>query len=539
MPSPHRSLPVAVAAALLLVLGALAPSLVAGQGTPVAMPGAAPSDATYEASDCPFTVPRAFSEGDSLTCGFVDVPLFHDDPDGERISLFTVLLSSTGDDPRDEPLVFLAGGPGQGASSQLSGFLPGSDLYGDLLDAQDILLVDQRGTGYSEPALFCPTDGGPTIPLLDEGGDGPATTATPAPVDPDLDTTGAESVEALGECRDALVDDGIVLEAFTSAESAADINDIRSAMGFHQVDIYGVSYGSRLGLVLLREYPEIVRAAVLASVLPPQVNQFGDQVIAFDDALDQAFALCADDPDCAETYGDLSALFDETVEQLNEEPIEVDLVDITTGQPRGTELLDGSIFTFVVYETLFVSPLLPLLPELITAANAGDGAPFGLVLSVLSTALTSGFASGMLYTVNCIEEVPFAPVDETEALLDDEDIRPALVEDETFNTVGEFADACAVWDVAAGDEIENEPVTSDVPTLLMSGQFDPITPPSHGELAAETLPNSFVVELPAVGHDPVASAGGCGFEIMLAFLGDPETEPDTACTDDLEVEFRT
>ncbi|HEV2528494.1 MAG TPA: alpha/beta fold hydrolase [Thermomicrobiales bacterium] len=319
--------------AFALVLSGLVPSFARAQGTPEATPANLESSATYATAACPFPVPESFVEGESLECGFLTTPLVHVNPDGEQIRLFVTRLVSTATDPMDTPLVYLAGGPGQGGSTQLPAYLPGAPLQ-PLLELQDVILLDQRGTGFSEPSLFCPDEAGPSIPGLTP----PATAtlaATPqAGATPESGSglaAPADPLQRLVDCRASFAERGIDLTAFSSAESAADVNDLRVALGYDQVDLYSVSYGSQLGLVVERDFPSIVRAAILGSPLPPAANRFAGQVIAFDQSLASAIAQCEADPACAAANPDLSANFDRAIERLNADPLEVALVDPVTG----------------------------------------------------------------------------------------------------------------------------------------------------------------------------------------------------------------
>lgn len=526
-----------------IIAGGVVPSLAGAQGTPAATPANLESDATFETDACPFPVPDPLVEGQSLECGFLTTPLRHAEPEARQIRLFVIRLVSPNSEKLETPPVFLAGGPGQGGSSQLTGFLPEAPLA-PLVDLRDVILIDQRGTGFSEPGLYCPADAGPGIPGLTPEEDGTPTAGrpeegtpaagTPRPAaTPDVASLfgGDVPVEQLEACRASFDEQGIDLTAFSSAESAADINGLRVALGYDRVDLSGVSYGSRLGFVVERDFPSIVRAAVLASPAPPRTDRFSGQVGAFDQSLDRAIDQCEADPDCAAANPDLGANFDRAVEQLAARPLDVDLVDPTTGQPLASLPMDGDVFMFAVYQGLFIAPFVPMVPSLITGAVNGETEPFGVILGVAYSSVQSTIATGLQNTSNRAEEYPFV---DPEAV---NEVRDTLADSDLFNVVAAYEEIRGVWDVPAAHPVETEPVVGDVPTLVISGEFDPVTPPGYGELAVETLANGYAVELPGQSHDPAGFAGPAGVQLIVDFLSDPTRRPDTGAVERNRVDF--
>ncbi len=523
--------------ALALIVCGFAPTAASAQGTPAATPANLESEATFATEPCPFPVPDPLVEGESLECGFLTTPLLHADPDGEQIRLFVIRLASPASEKLETPLVYLAGGPGQGGAGQLTGFLPEGPLY-PIVEQQDVILIDQRGTGFSEPGLFCPTDAEPGIVGLTSQENSTPAAATPQPESTSEAASilvGGFSEQQVGDCRSSFETQGIDLTAFSSAESAADINDLRVALGYDQVDLYGVSYGSALGLVIERDFPSIVRAAVLGSPAPLQVDRFNGQVVAFDQSLDEAIAQCEADPDCAAANPDLSENFDLAVEQLNAEPLDVELVDPTTEESLGSFSMDGELFMFAVYEGLYIAP--SIVPSLITGAVNGETDSSGAILGVAYSVIQSSIATGLNHTINCTEEYPF--VDSEEEILPgaENDVRDSLANSEQFNVVMMYDEICGLWDLPAADPVEAESVVSDVPTLILTGEFDPITPPGYGELAVETLENGYVIEIPGASHDPVGLAGPAGVQLIVDFMADPSQRPDTSVVEQNQVDF--
>jgi len=284
----------------------------------------------------------------------------------------------------------------------------------------------------------------------------------------------------------------------------------------------------------MRDFPDAVRSAVLASPLPLQENVVAGQIISFDAALDQLFAACADDPGCDQAYPDLDASLTSAIEQLVDEQDALDTENPLTGAPAEITV-DGATFVSTVYVAIFIGPLLPLVPALINGVVSGQNfvletlAPFTLIF-------TEGVSLGANYVYNCNEEFSFTDAAEVADLVEGSDVRPELADGDFAGSLETF-EICDAVDVEPAEREENRAVASEVPALILVGEYDPITPPVYGEVAAETLPNSYQVVFPGVGHDPVSTAGSCGLEIIAEFLEEPGEEPDSSCVDELELEF--
>lgn len=487
--------------------------------------------ASFAEAECPYGEPEGLSEGEDYACGYLEVPEFHGEPDGDTIALLVTILPSTGDDPADEPLVVLAGGPGQGGEVLLPSFVGSGPLsQAALLERQDVILLDQRGTGFSRPALTCPGDLA-VVGLPDSATPEAGATPEAEPVAPVVEVPDAEFA---ANCRDELETAGVDLQAYNTDENAADVNDLRAALGYDQVDLYGISYGSRLALEVLRDFPEAVRGAVLSSPFPPDADQFAGQIVSFDAALREVFARCGDDPDCAEANPDLEQAFSDAVASLGERPIDLTVQNPLNGESVDVSV-DGDLFIQTIYLSVFIGLLLPVVPALITSVVAGETTVLETVLPIV-VASSGGISTGMFLSVTCQDEVPFTTAEQTEQTIAAADVLPDLADGEFSGGLDIYA-LCEEWGVEPAPDEQAEAVESEVPTLILTGEFDPITPPAYGELAAETLPNSFVVELPGLGHDPASLGGDCPLSIVTAFLADPEAEPDTACAADLEVDF--
>jgi pimeloyl-ACP methyl ester carboxylesterase len=396
------------------------------------------------------------------------------------------------------------------------------DLYfGPFLAQRDLILVDQRGTGYSQPALDCPQ-------------------LTQAEIDAlPLDLTAAESDQrsnaALLACRDQLVKDGVNLAAYTSAESAADFNDLRQVLGYSQWNLYGISYGTRLALTIERDYPQGLRSVVIDSVLPPQVDLIDTQPDNTARALNQLFDACAADPACNAAYPNLRTVFFDTAKKLDASPVtvKINLPDVGIAGLTGKQvdsLVNGDSFISAIFQAMYITSYLPELPQVIYQASQGNLDPVAQI-SVVFMGSDKDFSWGMYASVKCYEETPFS----SEAkLAADLQAHPELGGSQG-TAQGPF-DLCQGWNIPPAPALEDQPVKSDVPTLVLSGQFDPVTPPAWGQLATSTLSKGIFVQIPAAGHGSSLTEL-CPRRLALSFFVDPSTAPDIACTKDMQATF--
>ncbi|NJN99513.1 MAG: alpha/beta hydrolase [Anaerolineales bacterium] len=239
--------------------------------------------AAFESTECTFEFPIAqyLSPGSlGFKCGYVTVPEQHRDPDGPTIRLAVAILPSTAENPAPDPLFMAQGGPG-GSSLEL---FPLFMLNNPIREERDIVIFDQRGTLYSEPNLLCPE--------LDK--------LTKETLELDLSKEEGEklSQEAYQACGDRLTGAGVNLSAYNSLENAADVNAVRAALGYEQINFYGVSYGTLLGLHTMRDFPEILRSVVLDAVVPAQGSFLNQTARSANRAFKEVIQLCADDSGC-------------------------------------------------------------------------------------------------------------------------------------------------------------------------------------------------------------------------------------------------
>jgi len=458
----------------------------------------------FESSSCMFEMPNGAEEGVDVICGYVTVPEEHDNPDGPKIQLAIAIIKSKSSNPKPDPLFMAQGGPGGSTiDTYAKRLLTDSRLRTD----RDIVLFDQRGTLYSKPNLMCKEIDQLILDTIEK------------------DLTDAESEaldqEAMSACHMRLTKQGINLSIYNSLENASDIYSVWQALGYDQINLYGVSYGTLLALHTMREYPEILRSVILDGVVPPQTNFILESAKSQDRSFHLMFESCKKDPSCSKAYPDLENVFYQVVGDLNINPAEVPMKDPDSNNSYNA-VIDGDSFLKGLFQMLYVSDLIPALPHMIYDALEGRFDFFGRIMSILVFDRTMSY--GMYYSVLCAEDSDFDPADQ-----DLNGVHPEIARTES-RSPSEFLAICKLWNVEPLSPNVDQPVTSIIPTLILSGNFDPITPPIYGEIVESSLNNSYSYTIPTGGHGQ-AFEGECQDNIILSFLEDPTITPNDICVE--------
>ena len=458
-----------------------------------------------EAADCRFEIPK----GRSVECGYLTVQADRAQPGGRTIRLHYAVFSSEADDPEPDPVVYLAGGPGSSALGRIS--FSSDQFFAPLIAARDLVVFDQRGTGFSEPSLNCPE-------YLDMVHRNLNTSLT-------VEEEAEQVTVALAECRERLSRVGIDVAAYNSAENAADLNDLRVKLGYDKWNLFGISYGTKLALTAMRDYPEGIRSAVLDSTYPLEVDGYVTRLPHVDGALDLLFRACASQRPCDMAYPDLGGALFDLARDLDESPARYVLTNPFTDE-RYLTALNGDGFIGFVFQSLYVTDLVRVLPALIDDVRRGelDGLKAIQAHFLADLDLSS---IGMHYSVQCVEEAPFTSA---EALESSALQYPEL---QGLSDREPILDICELWRTTSAGPAENQAVLSDIPALVLAGEYDPITPPRWGRAVAANLANGYFFEFPGVGHGASIS-GDCPLGIMLAFLDSPEKSPDASCIAGME-----
>lgn len=442
-----------------------------------------------------------------LRCGTFTVPELHAEPDGNQIKLPVVVIKSASQNPASDPLVMLQGGPGGSAIREFfstivrSGFSPGDD--------RDIILVDQRGSLLAQPSLTCPEYRETAIRHIQSGLMGEAAEQ--------------ERLAANAACRERLAGAGINLAAYNSVENAADIAALPRALGYVDYNLYGKSYGGLLAQHIVALYPRGVRSVILDGAIP-RAGKFALRRNAnFQQALQKVADACAADELCDNDYPDIQNRFIALVNALNASPAPMTITTrsltevITLNAPLTGEALLSTIYT-MMYDSYGISRL----PRLMDLVEKGDLDYLTRLRERFELQVLNETTIGMFNSIFCSEEANFT---EDEAKAADADLRPEL---QVFRSAREILATCKQWNVPLlGDDVHTA-AQSDIPVLVLNGEFDPLTPPEFDAQAAAGFSNATQVLFRYKGHGQ-APGNACAASLIANFLNAPATQLDAKC----------
>ena len=458
---------------------------------------------TSEGNACPAELQNL-----DLQCLLFAVPVDRNDPESGVIDISVVIRPGRAGSSLP-PMAVLQGGPG-GASSDLAAYLPSTP--------HPQVFIDQRGTGFGSVDFSCPE----VLEVLPE-----LLAAT-------HEEAGAIEAEAYGRCVDRLSGHPALAHTTTAAH-AADVVDVMAALGYEQWLVYGVSYGTTIALEALRDPPDGLLGAVLDGVFPPDLDLDRDIAFAAERVMGELDEACLADPACvsilAEAPGGegatVSGLLSVLITEANVEPFTVSLAALDTSVGEAVDVwMDGDSVASVLFDILYVEDWIGLVPSLVARLVGGDEAASQL-LAVLGVELSvyslGSSALGTYFAVTCADRLPF-----TSGPPAPDEVGPFAAA-----VIGEgVAAGCEQWPVAPSPPSVAEPVTSDLPVLLLSGRFDPITPPDFAAAAAEHLAAATLVVRDGSSHG-TWGFDGCINRIVDDFVADPSSPVDTSCAEEL------
>ncbi|MCS6124343.1 alpha/beta hydrolase [Shewanella baltica] len=396
---------------------------------------------------------------DRLNCGFVTVPENPNKPDGKQIQVHYVVLPAVKNVNHEEALLAIAGGPGQSAIDNAAGF---DAMLSKVRQQRDILLIDQRGTGRSN-LLTC-----------DEGAQSPLS----------FDDDNADTLAETQKCL-AKIDADVT--QYGSLNAIKDFEAVRQHLGYKKLHVYGISYGTRMAQLYMRLYPAHLATVTLDGIVPMQqsVLEIGASI---DRGFDLLFKDCQETAACHAQFPELKAEFDQVAASLAKAPVMENVYDPVTGEKTMLTMTRGKFYGSIRM-ALYQANVRALVPHAIHQAAKHNFQP---ILGLYSLTIdNAGMAMGMHASVVCGEDM--------------HRITPAMREQAQHSFMGKtmlegLEATCEVWKVPAVDDSFSEPISSDIPTLLLSGEIDPATPPSWGELAMEKLTNAKHFVAPYATH---------------------------------------
>lgn len=433
---------------------------------------------------------------DSLArCATVAVPEDYaaKDDTGKTINIHVAVIPALARNAEPDPVYFFAGGPGQ-AASDIGGLV---SALGDLRKSRDIVLVDQRGTGKSK-TLTCDT----------------------AASDPNVDPL----VQAFSASDDAMQRDWAKCLATLQGNAAThrtddyidDLEQVRKILNHNKINVWGGSYGSRVALRYMKRYPQSIRVAVIDGVAPTSLHLPDDALASSEAELRASLAACEASAGCARAYPNVLATFDTLLVDLRTQPRKVNFAHPASGKPVAGVVSDRTLVT-LIWPMLYMPEAARMVPSLIEQAAPGNFAPLAATLT--AAAIGEGdIAIAQRFAVMCAEDML--------------DRKPAP--NPRFQALNDlFYGFCKGFPHGKVAPEFFEPTTSAIPTLLLSGTQDPVTPPSQGTIAAKTLANSKHIVVAGMGH--IVSPHQCVRRIITRFV---ESGNIAAATDACEAELK-
>jgi len=398
--------------------------------------------------------------------------------------------------------VYFSGGPGFPGLTDAAGFLRRGQTGN-----RDVILFDQRGTGRSEPSLDCPEVHEATATILGAA-----------------DSFEAESKllsDSLFKCRDRLRDSGVDLNQYDTEAVADDVADLRTAMGIPSWNLFGVSYGTTVALATIRQHPDGIRSAVIDSVVPPDVGVGAPETVAaFDRVTRVLFDGCANDPACHGAFPNLEADTADVIAAMNATPYHGTVTNPTLQRPTPITIT-GADAAAGLFNALYDTNVIPQLPNLIEQLKSGTIGPIIDQLTIQAFEQINGTAEAQTAAVDCRDRGSFVhPEDDQRALREHPNASTLLL----FTSI-----SCEKFGVEPAPKEFNEPVRSDIPTLVLADEYDPVTPPEQSKHAAETLSHATYVEFPGLGHGAVFSGRQCPVGLFKSFLAEPTAPLDVRC----------
>ena len=467
--------------------------------------------ASFQTTPCPQPNIAGFPDLDFpsvVQCGYLTVLENRAKPDGRRIRIFVMRAPAVSARPRPDPIVYLSGGPGGAGSFEVA-----SMIKHGLNAEREVIFVDQRGTHRADPLLACPE----WEQFLYDSVGVPFTAES---------TTHMDSA-AIQACRDRLAATGVDLAAYNSTENAADIADLRVALGIERWNVYGVSYGSKLALTLLRNHPQGIRSVVLDSVSPATNNIVENWWSAPASSFKAIFAACAAQPACAAAYPNLEADFTAAVNRLDTKPAIAQVKDASGSTV--TVNVDGFALAYTVIMASERGDASGV-PRMIADIARGD--PSAVAAAYLALRGPQEFVGlggmGLALTVFCAESANLTT--EVATLAKAKAALPGFPDGvlRVQPKQGRVFTECPIWNVGMAARSVTAPTVSDVPVLILEGAFDAATAPEWVGQITRDLKNSQVVAFPFTGHS-VLGKSKCALSIVAAFLDNPTKPVDQTC----------
>lgn len=447
---------------------------------------------TLPLEDCRIRAGDGFP-GIKARCGVFERPEDPSNPDSPILMLSVAVVPALTLEPEADPFVPIAGGPGQSTIEFYAGY---ASAFEPVRRSRDIVLLDQRGTGESA-LMHCDVD-----EEIIEGR-----------------FSREETVEFSENCLSELPHDP---RFFTTSVAVQDLEALRNALGYSQLNLYGISYGSRVAQHFVRRYPDSTRTVVIDGVAAPQIALGPGIAIEAQNALNAIFDRCAESEACSERFPGIRVDFAALQVSLADMPVTVSMPDPTTG--RMDDVTFGPDEMAGALRLLSYSPnTVALMPLLIDEAINGNFLPLASQFRMIADNMDDAMAIGMHNSVVCTEDSPYFEGENVTR----NDLEATYIGPMQLDSLEAI---CSVWPKGVLDDDFKKPVATDVPVLLLSGEADPITPPTYADLAAVDMGNALHLTGKQQGHGQAIV--GCMPDIIGDFVDNAGFEAlQTDCLD--------
>ena len=426
---------------------------------------------------CSLASPLPNGEPMEAQCTTLAVPEDRSKQGGRTIALNIAWIPPRNtSDPADDPVFFLAGGPGQAAVATFPALAP---VFKDVMKDRGVVLVDQRGTGKSNP-LNCKSEGS------EQNGSDPA------------------AARAWIEGCIAELSSKADLRRYTTTDAVADLEAVRKAIGTDKINLIGVSYGTRMAQQYALRHPQHVRTITLDSPVPNTLGLGNIFAGNLDSALQAQFTLCKESPACKARMGDPRAELQSVLTRLRANPVQVTYRDGSTGE-EVTETITADHVAGLVRMYAYMPAVGALLPQLIREASQGRYANLMALAKMMQGDLEESMSMGMQMSVICTEDADSMVVRAEDA---DTVLGNRMVES--------MASMCQAWPKGDKPADFNTALKGDLPVLVLTGEFDPVTPPKYGEEIVKSLPKSRWLDLKGQGHSVLGA--GCMPKLFAQFI---------------------
>ncbi|MEM8527788.1 MAG: alpha/beta fold hydrolase [Bacteroidota bacterium] len=438
----------------------------------------------------------------SYTFGYLKVLENRKNPNSKTIDLPVYIFKSRNKNPQKDPIVYTVGGPG-------STTMPSAQYmkYYQYLDDRDFILIEQRGNYYAKPHLDCPE----------------WSKAIYQSNLPDFDAIKEDALfaEAAKSCRTRLLKKGIDLNGYNTNEIAADINDLVNVLEIEQYNLLTISYSTKIAQVLMRDYPDRIRSVVMDSPLPLEVNYDEESIQNLLASVEKLLLDCEDDKPCNDAFPNIKNRFFDYLSEKTKNPLRVDIENPNNGATETFYLRGKDLIT--VFTSASTGEVVNIPFEIDQLLN-GDLTSVKEQLAYLFEKSENGAGIGMRLSVWCAEEYPFNSQhtieQETTNYPQVRGLSPAVFEHEI----------CDIWSVQKVSEVENQAIKSNIPVLLISGEYDNETPVKWAATMKKNLTSSFHLIFRAWKHTPTTNwSNQCAMQAANNFFNDPNTEPQPKC----------